>query len=78
VERLLPALADSDLAVIGEHDQGPEGVRDLREVYRSDKNSAYSWSDPGFAVQTHPDTLTVPYRWRVPRTVFANSMYAPD
>jgi protein gp37 len=31
-------------------------------------------SGPGFAVQTHPDTLTVPYRWRTPRTVFVNSM----
>jgi protein gp37 len=31
-------------------------------------------SGPGFAVTVHPDTLTVPLRWRAPRTVFVNSM----
>lgn len=31
-------------------------------------------SGPGFAVQTHPDALDAPYRWRHPRTVFVNSM----
>jgi protein gp37 len=31
-------------------------------------------SGPGFAVQTHPAALTVPYRWRTPRSVFVNSM----
>ena len=31
-------------------------------------------SGPGFAVTTHPDTLTAPYSWRTPRRVFVNSM----
>lgn len=31
-------------------------------------------SGPGFAVTTHPDALTIPARWRQPRTVFVNSM----
>jgi protein gp37 len=31
-------------------------------------------SGPGFAVTIHPDTLTMPARWRHPRTVFVNSM----
>lgn len=31
-------------------------------------------SGPGFAVTIHPDTLTIPTRWRSPRTVFVNSM----
>jgi protein gp37 len=31
-------------------------------------------SGPGFGVTTHPDALTVPRRWRAPRTVFVNSM----
>jgi protein gp37 len=40
--------------------------------YQADGNPVTS--GPGFAVQTHPDTLSVPYRWRTPRTVFVNSM----
>jgi protein gp37 len=31
-------------------------------------------SGPGFAVQTHPDALTVPYRWRTGRMIFIDSM----
>ncbi|MFC4535282.1 DUF5131 family protein [Sphaerisporangium dianthi] len=31
-------------------------------------------SGPGFGLAVHHDTLTVPYRWRAPRTVFVNSM----
>jgi protein gp37 len=31
-------------------------------------------SGPGFALTTHPDALTIPYRWRTPRLVFVNSM----
>lgn len=31
-------------------------------------------SGPGFAVTTHPDSLTIPARWRKPRLVFVNSM----
>lgn len=31
-------------------------------------------SGPGFGVQTHPDTLDEPLRWRKPRRVFVNSM----
>jgi protein gp37 len=31
-------------------------------------------SGPGFGVTVHPDTLTLPYRWRTPRVVFVNSM----
>lgn len=31
-------------------------------------------SGPGFAVTVHPDALTIPLRWRAPRTVFVNSM----
>lgn len=31
-------------------------------------------SGPGFGVTTHAAALTVPYRWRRPRTVFVNSM----
>jgi protein gp37 len=31
-------------------------------------------SGPGFGVAVHPDALTVPLRWREPRTVFVNSM----
>lgn len=40
--------------------------------YQTDGHPATS--GPGFAVQTHPDTLAVPFRWRAPRTVFVNSM----
>jgi protein gp37 len=31
-------------------------------------------SGPGFGVAIHPDALTIPLRWRKPRTVFVNSM----
>ena len=31
-------------------------------------------SGPGFGVSMHPDSLTIPLRWREPRTVFVNSM----
>jgi protein gp37 len=31
-------------------------------------------SGPGFAVTVHADALTLPLRWRQPRTVFVNSM----
>nr|WP_286981437.1 phage Gp37/Gp68 family protein [Corynebacterium sp. UBA5992] len=31
-------------------------------------------SGPGFALTIHPSTLTEPYRWKSPRTVFVNSM----
>ncbi|MGW3400756.1 phage Gp37/Gp68 family protein [Streptomyces zhihengii] len=31
-------------------------------------------SGPGFALTTHPDTLTDPLRWKKPRKVFVNSM----
>jgi protein gp37 len=31
-------------------------------------------SGPGFAVTMHPQTLTVPLRWKKPRVIFVNSM----
>lgn len=31
-------------------------------------------SGPGFGVALHEDALTIPFRWREPRTVFVNSM----
>lgn len=31
-------------------------------------------SGPGFGLTIHPDTLTIPLRWRKPRMVFVNSM----
>lgn len=31
-------------------------------------------SGPGFGVQIHPETLTIPYTWSRSRTVFVNSM----
>lgn len=31
-------------------------------------------SGPGFALTTHPETLSQPYGWRTPRVVFVNSM----
>ncbi|MFB7949552.1 DUF5131 family protein [Kitasatospora phosalacinea] len=31
-------------------------------------------SGPGFGLTLHPDSLSVPYGWRAPRTVFVNSM----
>ncbi|MER7108787.1 DUF5131 family protein [Streptomyces sp. NPDC000229] len=31
-------------------------------------------SGPGFGLTVHADALTVPYRWKSPRTVFVNSM----
>jgi protein gp37 len=40
--------------------------------YQADGNAVTS--GPGFGVSLHPEVLTVPYRWRAPRTVFVNSM----
>jgi len=40
--------------------------------YQNDGHPATS--GPGFAVTIHPDALTIPFRWRAPRTVFVNSM----
>lgn len=31
-------------------------------------------SGPGFGVAIHEDSLTIPFRWKQPRTVFVNSM----
>jgi protein gp37 len=31
-------------------------------------------SGPGFRLTTHPESLSLPYRWRQPRLVFVNSM----
>ncbi|WP_257133509.1 DUF5131 family protein [Streptomyces sp. f51] len=31
-------------------------------------------SGPGFGLTVHPHALTVPLKWRTPRTVFVNSM----
>lgn len=31
-------------------------------------------SGPGFGVMVHPQSLDEPYRWRLPRVVFVNSM----
>jgi protein gp37 len=33
-----------------------------------------SRSGPGFAVTAHPDTLSLPLRWRTPKRIFVNSM----
>ena len=40
--------------------------------YQKDGNPATS--GPGFGVSEHPDTLTLPLKWRKPRKVFVNSM----
>jgi protein gp37 len=40
--------------------------------YQTDGHPATS--GPGFAIQTHPEALTVPYRWRTPRMIFVDSM----
>jgi protein gp37 len=40
--------------------------------YQNDGNPITS--GPGFALTTHPDTLTEPLRWKKPRKVFVNSM----
>ena len=40
--------------------------------YQNDGNP--KTSGPGFALTIHEDTLGVPYRWRLPRLVFVNSM----
>jgi len=40
--------------------------------YQNDGNPRTS--GPGFAVTLHEDALTIPTRWREPRTVFVNSM----
>ncbi|MFQ6148414.1 DUF5131 family protein [Streptomyces seoulensis] len=31
-------------------------------------------SGPGFGLALHPDSLSLPYKWKAPRTVFVNSM----
>jgi protein gp37 len=31
-------------------------------------------SGPGFALTTYPDQLDLPRRWKIPRTIFVNSM----
>lgn len=40
--------------------------------YQNDGNPVTS--GPGFAVTVHPDSLTVPKRWKKPRLIFVNSM----
>lgn len=40
--------------------------------YQTDGNP--TTSGPGFAVQTHPDALATPYRWRTGRMIFVDSM----
>jgi protein gp37 len=40
--------------------------------YQNDGNPATS--GPGFGLTVHSDTLTEPFSWRKPRTVFVNSM----
>ncbi|WP_405807444.1 phage Gp37/Gp68 family protein [Streptomyces sp. NBC_00210] len=40
--------------------------------YQTDGNPVTS--GPGFGLALHPDSLTLPYRWKSPRTVFVNSM----
>ncbi len=42
------------------------------EKYQNDGNPATS--GPGFGVTTHPASLSQPYKWRRPLTVFVNSM----
>ncbi|MEC3979830.1 DUF5131 family protein [Amycolatopsis sp. H20-H5] len=42
------------------------------EKYQNDGDPRTS--GPGFGVTLHPDTLTQPYRWHLPRVVFVNSM----
>lgn len=43
-----------------------------QEKYQTDGDPRTS--GPGFGVAVHPDSLTVPLRWRKPRRVFVNSM----
>ncbi|MFE9405308.1 DUF5131 family protein [Streptomyces sp. NPDC006530] len=40
--------------------------------YQTDGNP--TTSGEGFGLALHPDSLTLPYRWKSPRTVFVNSM----
>src|SRR5437868_4416762 len=40
--------------------------------YQNDGDSRTS--GPGFGLTTHDDLLELPYRWRLPRLVFVNSM----
>lgn len=40
--------------------------------YQTDGNPATS--GPGFGLALHPDSLSLPYSWKAPRTVFVNSM----
>ncbi|WP_028799109.1 DUF5131 family protein [Streptomyces sp. 142MFCol3.1] len=42
------------------------------EKYQTDGNPVTS--GPGFGLALHQDSLTLPYRWKAPRTVFVNSM----
>jgi len=42
------------------------------DKYQTDGNPVTS--GPGFGLALHPDSLTLPYRWKAPRTVFVNSM----
>ncbi|MFD8130061.1 DUF5131 family protein [Streptomyces mirabilis] len=42
------------------------------EKYQTDGNPVTS--GPGFGLALHHDSLTLPYRWKSPRTVFVNSM----
>ncbi|MEU0728596.1 phage Gp37/Gp68 family protein [Streptomyces sp. NPDC006140] len=42
------------------------------EKYQTDGNPVTS--GPGFGLALHPDSLSLPYRWKSPRTVFVNSM----
>jgi len=43
-----------------------------QEKYQNDGDPRTS--GPGFGLTVHPDTLTLPFRWRKPRRVFVNSM----
>lgn len=42
------------------------------DKYQTDGNPVTS--GPGFGLALHPDSLSLPYRWKAPRTVFVNSM----
>ncbi|WP_435614143.1 DUF5131 family protein [Streptomyces coelicoflavus] len=42
------------------------------DKYQTDGNPVTS--GPGFGLALHPDSLSLPYRWKTPRTVFVNSM----
>jgi protein gp37 len=40
--------------------------------YQNDGDVATS--GPGFGITTHPDQLALPHSWKIPRTIFVNSM----